>query len=157
LASGLTKQQAEQIYALGKKRVVFTLFKFSKVIAEQKLNDLPVVIAPDLSTPLAQKPELAKPNNHNSEYRTKPVRKKAIKGFAANSLKKYSGSRECYVKDIPDKVQIETVRYVIHRDWCPNCRKAVGPVIAEMLPKAFVGNGFLVLRAWLHYNNLLTS
>ena len=40
---------------------------------------------------------------------------------------------------------------MIHRDWCPNCRKAVEQVIAEALPKTSVGNGILLLSEWLHF------
>ena len=170
LGPGLTKQQAEQIYEQGKEAVVFALLRQAQMLAEK--NNLPVAIASDPSTPSAQKPVFVKPNKHDKKRSKKPGQKKGHKGFhrqqperidrivehradccpdCGGQLKKCSGSRERYIEDIPDKVQIETVRHVIHRDWCPNCRKAVEPVVTEALPKASVGNGILVLSAWLHF------
>ncbi|MCD6395359.1 MAG: hypothetical protein J7M40_17890 [Planctomycetes bacterium] len=52
-ATGLTEQQAEQIYEQGKEAVIFALLQFAKIAAEPKLNNLPVAIAADPSTPSA--------------------------------------------------------------------------------------------------------
>ncbi len=49
------------------------------------------------------------------------------------------------------KVRVETVKHVIHRHWCSNCRKVVEPIVGEALPKASIGNGIVVLSAWLHF------
>ncbi len=66
-------------------------------------------------------------------------------------LKKCSGTRERIIEDIPEDVRVETVKHVIHRDWCPNCRKAVEPIVTDALPKSSIGNGIVVLCAWLHF------
>jgi len=42
-------------------------------------------------------------------------------------------------------------KHIIHRDWRPKCRKVVEPVVTEALPKATIGNGIVVLSAWLHF------
>jgi len=172
LAAGLTKQQAEQIYALGKEAVVFALLQLAQRAAEPKPNNLPAAIAADPSTPSAQKPVFVKPNNHNSRCRKKAGRKKGHKGSrrqqperidrvvehrashcpdCGSKLNRCSRTRDRYIEDLPDKVRIEIVRHIIHRDFCPNCRKAVEPVITEALPKSSIGNGILVLSAWLHF------
>lgn len=52
---------------------------------------------------------------------------------------------------MPAEVRVETVRHIIHRDWCPACRKAVEPVVTDALPNNSIGNGILVLSDWLHY------
>ncbi len=41
--------------------------------------------------------------------------------------------------------------HVIHRDWCPHCKKLVEPVVPDALPRATLGNRTLVLSSWLHY------
>ena len=55
LTAGLTKQQAEQIYALGREAVVFALLQLAQRSAEQKPINLPAAIAADPSTSSAQK------------------------------------------------------------------------------------------------------
>lgn len=172
LTAGLTEQQAEQIYALGKEAVIFALLQLAQKVAEPKSTNLPAAIAADPSTPSAQKPVFAKPNKNDKKRSKKPGRKKGHKGSrrqqperidrivehradrcpdCGGKLKKCSGSRDRYIEDIPDKVQVETVRHIIHRDFCPNCRKAVEPVVTEAFPNASIGNGILVLSAWLHF------
>lgn len=170
LAAGLTKQQAEQIYALGKEAVIFALLQQAQMLVEK--NNLPAAIVADPSTPSAQKPVFAKPNNNDGKRSKKPGRKKGHKGSrrqqperidrtvehrtrrcpdCGSKLNRCSATRDRYIEDLPDKVQIETVRHIIHRDFCPNCRKVVEPVITEALPNSSIGNGILILSAWLHF------
>ena len=171
LTAGLTQPQAEQIYEQGREAVVFALLKQAQMLAEK--NNLQVAIATDPSTPSAQKPVFAKPNKNDKKRSKKPGCKKGHKGFrrqqpekinrtvehradscpdCGGKLNKCSQSRERIIEDVPDKVQIETVRHVIHRDWCPRCKKVVEPAVTEALPKASIGNGILVLSAFLHFS-----
>ena len=170
LGPSLTKQQAEQIYEQGKEAVIFALLKQAQMLAEK--NNLPVAIATDPSTPSSQKPVFVKPNKNDNKRGKKLGRKKGHKGSrrqrpqridrtvehradscpdCGGKLKKCSGTRQRMIEDIPEAVRVETVKHIIHRDWCPNCRKAVEPVITEALPNSSIGNGILVLSAWLHY------
>jgi len=92
LAAGLTKQQAEQIYALGNKQqaeqiyalgkeaVVFALLQLAQRAVGQKPINLPAAIAADPSTPSAQKPVFVKPNKNDKKRSKKPGRKKGHKG-----------------------------------------------------------------------------
>lgn len=169
LSKGLTERQAERIFEQGKEAVVFALLKQSQMLA-QKAN-LPKAIAADPSTPSAQKPVFAK-EQVRSRRRKKPGRKRGHAGArrkrpvqvdrtvehrldncpdCGGSLKKCSGQRERIIEDIPETVKVEVVKHVIHRDWCPACRKAVEPVVTDALPKSSIGNGILVMSAWLHY------
>ena len=170
LGSGLTQQQAEAIYAQGKEAVVFALLKQSQMLAAK--NNLPAAVAADPSTPSAQKPVFTKANKDTGKRGKRPGRKKGHAGVrrsrperidrtvehraercpdCGGSLKRCSQRRDRYVEDVPSEVRVETVRHVIHRDWCPSCRKAVEPVVTEALPQSSLGNGILVLSAWLHY------
>jgi transposase len=60
-------------------------------------------------------------------------------------------TRTRLVEDIPDDRRPEVTEHTIHRDWCPQCQKAVEPVVTDALPGATLGNRTLVLSAWLHY------
>ncbi len=172
LGPGLTEEQAEQIFKLGKDAVVFALLKFAKMFGEQA-KQLPDY-RDDPSCPSSQKPVFAKPNKKDDKRRHKtPGCKKGHKGSrrdkperidrtekhrAANcpdcggKLKKCSGSRERYIEDILDDVRVEVTKHIIQRDWCCRCRKMVEPIVPDALSKATIGNGILVLSAWLHFS-----
>jgi len=166
---GLTKQQAEQIYEQGKEAVVFALLQQSQMLAQR--HNLPAAIAADPSTPSAQKPVFAKDNKDGRRRGKTPGRKKGHAGSrrqrsridrtvehqadccpdCGGELKRRSAKRKRIIEDIPESASVETVEHIIHRDFCPVCDKIVEPVIAEALPKSSIGNGILVLSAWLHY------
>jgi len=65
-------------------------------------------------------------------------------------LKRTGDTRTRYTEDIPE-IQPEVTEHIIHRDWCPKCKKQVEPVVPDALPKADLGNRVLVLSARLHY------
>lgn len=172
LGPELTEEQAKVIFALGEEAVVFALLKQSKMVAEQNTNKLSVGSPDDPSCPSGQKPVFTKPNKKDKQRGKKPGRKKGHQGSrrerperidrteihradccpdCGGKLNKCSDSRDRIIEDIPENVRIEVVRHVIHRDWCPACRKKVEPIVTEALPKANIGNGIVVLCAWLHF------
>lgn len=172
LGPGLTQAQAEAIYEQGKEAVVFALLELAKMAAEQQPVNLPAAIAADPSTPSAQKPTFAKGAKPAGKRGKRPGRKQGHAGVrrrrperidrtvehraeccpdCGSFLTRCSQQRDRYVEDIPVEVRVETVRHVIHRDWCPACRKAVEPVVTDALGGSSIGNGILVLSAWLHY------
>jgi len=167
----LTKEQAEAIYEQGKEAVVFALLKQAQMLAAGK-NNLPAAIAADPSTPSAQKPVFTKDNKDTGKRGKRPGRKPGHAGVrrgrperidrtvehradccpdCGGPLKRCSQSRARYIEDVPAEVRVETVRHILHRDWCPACRKAVEPVVTDALPNSSIGNGIVVLSAWLHY------
>ena len=142
LGCGLTKQQAEQIYEQGKEAAVFALLQLAKMAAEQKANNLMAAIAGDPSTPSSQEPVFVKPNKDDKKRGKRPGRKKGHKGSrrqrpqrtdrtiehradscpdCGGKLKKCSGTRQGIIEDISEAVRVETVKHIIHRDWCANC------------------------------------
>jgi transposase len=173
LSVELTPQQAERIYQRGKEAVVFVLLALSKIAAEQKHNNLPAVIAADPSTPSALKPVFTKLNVSDNKRRKKPGRKDGHKGSrrelptridrtvehraeccpdcGCTELQRRETKRERCIEDVPEDARVETVQHVIHRDWCPTCKKMIEPVITEALPNSSIGTGILVLSAWLHF------
>jgi transposase len=170
LGPGLTEQQAREIFALGQEAVVFALLRQAQMLAGT--SNLPAALAADPSTPSSQKPSFVKPNDSGGKRRRAPGRRPGHAGSrrrppvridrtvehraeccpdCGGALQRCSGTRERLIEDIPESVRVETVRHVIHRDFCPRCRKGVEPVVTEALPQASIGNGIVVLSAWLHY------
>jgi transposase len=171
LGSELTEDQAKAIFALGEEAVVFALLKLAKMTQE---NCKPASLGhDDPSCPSGQKPVYTKSNKKDNEGKGKKSgRKKGHEGSRRDTpenidrtvehradccpdcggkLKKCSGTRKRIIEDIPQDIQVEAVEHVIHRDWCPNCRKIVEPIVTEALPNSSIGNGIVVLCAWLHF------
>jgi transposase len=70
------------------------------------------------------------------------------------SLQRCNGeqsTRSRFIEDIPCDIQPEVTEYIIHRDYCPHCRKHVEPKIETALPRAAIGNRLLCLTAYWHY------
>ena len=103
LGPGLTQQQAEAIYQLGKEAVVFALLELAKMAVEQRLVNLPAAIAADPSTPSAQKPVFTKDSKDTGKRRKRPGRKKGHAGVRRGR---------------PERID----RTVEHRaEYCPDC------------------------------------
>ena len=167
----LTKEQAEAIYAMGKDVVVFVLLSQAKMATEIIQPKRPDPGGPDdPSCPSGQKPTYKKPEpkkkkqktgrkkGHEGSRRPKPEHVDRTENIreercpdCGSKLHRCSGFRDRYVEDIPEGIKVEVVRYIIHRDWCPCCRKAVEAKVPDVLPRSTIGNRLLVLSAWLHY------
>ena len=161
LGPSLSKEQAEAIYAMGKEAVVFVLLTQAKLAAEATQAQKPAPGGPDdPSCPSGQKPVYEKPEPKNKKK--KPGQKKGHKGTrrpkpetvdrtdtvreercpdCGSKLHKCSGFRDRYIEDIPEGIKVEIVRYVIYRDWCPCCRKAVEGSVPDVLPRSTIGRG----------------
>ena len=173
MEQGLSEEQAKAIFALGEEAVVFALLKLAKMVAQKEQGKLIISNHDDPSCPSGQKPVFVKPNKkgdkrkhkkpgckkgHDGSRRDKPDKVDRVEEHrvsqcpdCGSKVKKCSGSRERYVEDILEDVRTEVTKHIIHRDWCPKCRKMVEPVVPDALPKATIGNGILVLSAWLHF------
>ena len=67
-------------------------------------------------------------------------------------LHRCNRTRSRVIEDLPEQqVQTEAVEHVIHRDYCPQCKKHVEPVVPDALPKAAMGHRLVALTAWWHY------
>jgi transposase len=60
-------------------------------------------------------------------------------------------TRTRYTEDIPEDIEPVVTEHVIHRDWCPRCKKSVEPRVTDALPGSQIGNRVVALSAWLHY------
>lgn len=165
----LTEEQARKIFGQGEEAVVFALLELAKMLAGQtsaaaaSSHETP-------ATPSGMKPPYKKPTT-SSRGKKKPGRKDGHPGSrrdpparvdryeehraevcpdCGGPLCRCQETRTRYIEEIPE-TQPEITAHTIHRDWCPQCRKKVEPVVAAALPKATLGNRVLVLTAWLHY------
>lgn len=167
-SSGLTEQQAREIFAQGEEAVVFALLQLAQRLAV--MNGAAAATSHDTpATPSGMKPPYQKPNvsrrrkrpgckpGHPGCRREPPTRidvrethRAEVCPDCGGSLNRCSETRTRYTEDIPE-VQPVVTEHTIHRDWCPACRKKVEPVVTTALPGATLGNRLLVLTAWLHY------
>lgn len=166
LGPELTEDQARAIFAQGQETVVFALLKLAKMLAEAN----PPSAEPSLQTPSAQIPPYQKPQpkrsgkkpgrkpGHPPARRPKPDRVDQTKVHRADvcpdcggPLNQCAETRTRYTEDIPEDITPVVTEHIIHRDWCPKCRKKVEPVVPDALPGSTLGNRVLALTAWLHY------
>jgi transposase len=167
LGPNLTPEEAERIYALGREAVIFALLEQAKMLRERQAA-MPADLTP--ATPSGQTPTYQKPPA--KKRRKKPGRRKGQPGTrraapehfdetrehraaacpdCGGALNRCAETRQRFVEDIPEDLRPKVTRHVIHRDWCPACKKHVEGKVPDALPKAQLGNRTLVLSAWLHY------
>jgi transposase len=163
LGPKLTAEEAQAIYEQGPEAVVFALLQMAKMLAEQqrKPGDSP-------STPSGMKPVYHK--DTTPRRRKKPGRKKGHKGsrrppppvihqrvvlrlercpVCQGQVTPCQQTRTRIALDIPENINPVVTQYTIHRDWCPQCRKRVEPMVPDALPHAQMGHRVLVLSAWV--------
>jgi transposase len=164
----LTEGQARKIYAHGREAVVYALLELTKRLAEQRAAEA-AGSHQTPSTPSGMKPPYEKPcgkgrkgrpgakAGHRGSRRPRPDRVDRRQEHRADRCPECGGrlqlcreTRTRYTEDIPD-IQPEVTEHVIHRDWCPRCRKRVEPAVSDALPGSTLGNHVLVLSSWLHY------
>ena len=164
LGPGLTERQAREIYSRGREAVVWALLTMAAKLAALSPN------SPTPTTPSGMVPGYLKAPT--SGRRKKPGRKDGHLGSrrppperidqrlehraeccpqCQGPLQRCEAARKRYTEDIPDDIQPIVTEHTIHRDWCPQCKRLVEPVVSEALPKATLGNRTLVMSGWMHY------
>lgn len=168
LQGKLTKEQARRLYRFGPEAVALALLAASKRIAE--LQGPSGNHQPSPSTPSGMVPVYTKPNT--SGRRKKPGAKKGHPGHRRKAparvdrhqthrLKRCPGCggplQRCErtptrtIEDIPQEIHPVVTEHTIHRDYCPQCKKHVQPVVPDAMPGATLGHQVIALTAWLHY------
>lgn len=167
VGAGLTREQAEAIFAQGREAVVFALLELTKRLseAEGKHNPSTTPSTPSGMVPVYEKPTVkgrgkkrpGAKKGHFGSRREKPQRIDWQADHRADNcpdcgggLKRCAEERVRYIEDIPD-LQPEVTEHTIHRDWCPRCKKKIEPPVVDALSGCQLGNRVLVLSAWLHY------
>lgn len=167
VGAGLTREEAEAIFAQGQEAVVFALLELAHRLAaaEGKRNPSTTPSTPSAMVPVYEKPASkgrgkkrpGAKKGHPGSRRKKPQHIDWQADHRTDNcpdcggrLKRCAETRTRYIEDIPD-LQPEVTEHTIHRDWCPRCKKKVEPPVVQALPGATLGNRVLVLSAWLHY------
>ncbi len=132
--------------------------------------------SPSPSTPSGMVPIYTKPNKarrrrkkpgarigHKGVRRDRPVRIDERETHRLKScphcqgqLQRCTRSRTRVIEDIPESIEPVVTEHTIHRDYCPNCKKHVEPVVPDAMPKAALGHHVIGLSSWFHYGLGLT-
>ena len=161
LESGFNEETARSLYAQGEEVVIFALMQLAALAL--KTNDINGT-HPSASVPTFQKEPGkkrkkkpgAKPG-HKGSRRPPPVITQRLEHRATKcpdcgtKLNKRNQVRKRLTEDIPHNITPEVTEHTIHRDYCPNCRKIVEPVVPDAMPNATIGHRTVVLTAFLHY------
>ena len=126
--------------------------------------------APGPSTPSAMVPVYAKPaakrrgkkpgakDGHVGSRRKPPPRIDARAGHrleacpcCGGELQRCKRTRTRLIEDIPREITPVVTEHTIHRDYCPQCRKHVEPVVPDAMPNATLGHHVVALSSWFHY------
>ena len=59
--------------------------------------------------------------------------------------------RSRVIEDLLDDHRVIATEHIIHRGFCPNCRRRVEPAVPDAMPGATFGHRLTVLTAWFHY------
>jgi transposase len=164
LDAPLSEEQARDIYRQGESAVVFSLLTLSDRLAATRSS------VPGPSTPSGMVPPYQKPAKSSGKRR--PGREAGHPGsrrpapdhvdryekhrlahcpHCSGPLKRCEATRTRYTEDIPEGIKPVVIEHTLYRDWCPQCRKMVEPVVPDALPHATLGNRTLAMTSWLHY------
>lgn len=178
LHNQLTEQQARQFVLDSPECTVFTLLALQQRIANVQHTSGP-------NTPSSAIPPYAKDNvetkTTDSGKKGKDKKKRGGQpGHAGTSrppltkpdrtrkhqcdrcpdcngkLQRTGKTRSRLTEDIPEDLKPVITEDIIHRDYCPNCKKRVEPKLPDVLPNCTLGNRTLVLTTLLHFLQGLT-
>jgi len=175
LRGTLTAAQARRLYAEGPEAVVLALLAASRRIAEQN-TQLATLHAQKHGTPLSPStpsgmvPVYAKPNTprrrrrpgarmgHPGARRASPARidRQEVHRLprcphCGGRLQRCQRTRSRVIEDIPELIEPVATEHLIHRDYCPQCKQHVEPVVPDALPHATLGHRVIGLTSWFHY------
>jgi hypothetical protein len=168
LRGELTEAQAQRLYAEGPEAVVLALLAASRRIAELQTpagEERPAPSTPSGMVPVYAKADTprrrrrpgARPG-HPGTRRTPPLRIDQQQEHRLPRCPHGQGRwqrcrriRTRVIEDIPEEIQPVVTEHILHRDYCPRCRKHVEPVVLDALPHATLGHRVIALTSWFHY------
>jgi transposase len=159
----LSEEQARALFRQGEEAVVFALLELTKQLAEARSPSV-MPSTPSGMVPVYQKPAVKPRKKKRGAKKDHPGARRQVPERidwqvehradccpdCGGRLKRCQETRTRYTEDIPE-IQPEVTEHLIHRDWCPKCRKKVEAPVVDALPGATLGLRVLVLSAWLHY------
>lgn len=166
LAGRLTAPQAAVLAAAGPEAVRLALLAASARIAALGRG------GPSPSTPSGAVPPHLKPPAGKRRGRKKPGAKDGHAGSrrkppprvdaraehrlaacpcCGGELQRCKRTRTRLIEDIPQDITPVVTEHTLHRDYCPQCRKHVEPVVPDAMPNATLGHHVVALSSWFHY------
>jgi transposase len=164
----LTETQAARLAELGPEAVRLALLAASEKIEQLQLRLQPQ--SPSPSTPSGMVPVYQKPaakkrrkkpgarNGHVGTRRKTPDQiDRTIEHrleacpCCGGELQRCKRQRKRIIEDIPEQITPVVTKHAIHRDYCPNCKKHVEPVVPDAMPNATLGHNIVALSSWFHY------
>jgi transposase len=164
----LSREQADALHALGPEAV--SLFALAMAAHVAALRQQPPASAspstPSGMVPVYQKPPAnkkrkkkpgAKPG-HAGARRKPPAKVDAqvehrldVCPCCGGELQRCRRRRQRLIEDIPQDITPLVTEHTIHRDYCPNCKQHVEPVVPDAMPNATLGHHVMALSSWFHY------
>ena len=173
LCGKLDEILAHKLHKLGSEAVALAMLATSKRIAELEGKNGKTDLSP--STPSGMVPVYAKSTTprrrkkpgakqgHPGSRREAPTRIDEHKTHrlkccphCSSQLQRCQRSRTRIIEDIPEVIDPVVTEHTIHRDYCPQCKKHVEPVVPDAMPKATLGHQLIALTSWFHYGLGLT-
>jgi len=175
LRGELNEAQARQLSRRGPEAVAWMLLALAKHIAEQNARlaegqASSVASATSPATPSGMIPVYEKPatpkrrkrpgarNGHPGARRARPTKidrreEHRLKccPHCAGPVQRGRRTRTRIIEDIPEEITPVVTEHTLHRDYCPNCKKDVEPVILDAMPGATLGHSVVSLSSWFHY------
>ncbi len=173
LSNQLSEQEAWAFARSGPEVVVFTLLALQMRVAQSLQGSGP-------NTPSGAIPPNAKPNTSGRKGGKNKKKRGGQSGHPGRTrdplpepdrtrkhqlpccpdcqgeLRRTGQTRSRRNEDISEDLHPVLTEDIIHRDWCPNCKKQVEPKIPDVLPACTLGNRTLVLATLLHFLQGLT-
>jgi len=180
LQSGVFDEAAaRELYTLGPDAVTLALLAAARRIAEQDtrlalLDARTSVAGVSPATPSGMIPVYTKPNattprgqrrkrpgardGHPGHRRPTPTRidrrqqhRLKVCPCCGGPLQRCRRTRTRLVEDLPEDLHSLVTEHTIHRDYCPECKKHVEPVVPDALPNATFGHRIISFTSWCHY------
>lgn len=164
LRGELAEAQADRVAELGAEAVRLALMAANARLAQLQPQDtspstpsgqVPVYQKP--STPRRRKKPGARNGHVGARRKTPPKIDRKVEHClevcpcCGGPVQRCKRTRRRIIEDIPQKIEPVVTEHTIHRDYCPNCKKHVEPVVPDAMPKATLGHNVIALSSWFHY------
>jgi len=170
LAGRLGEAQARQLARRDPELVALALLALARRIAT--LETQAAGMKPTPATPSGMIPVYAKPNAPRGHRRKRPGAKDGHPGHrrprptridqrqahrlkvcphCGGPLQRCQHRRTRLIEDLPEHTEPVVTEHTIHRDYCPQCKRHVEPVVPDALPNATLGHRVVSLASWCHY------
>jgi transposase len=165
LAGALTETQAAVLPTLGPEAVALFALAVSRHLAAMQAGPGVSPSTPSGMIPVYQKPSAGKRkrkpgarDGHAGARRKKPSKIDRHQGHrlevcpcCGGELQRCNRTRKRVIEDIPADITPVVTEHTVHRDYCPNCKKHVEPVVPDAMPNASLGHNVMAFSAWCHY------